>query len=197
MKPRSSALFACAALSVGITASADVRIVMLRHAEKPEAGLGQLNCQGLNRALALPKVLLAAYGRPDAIYAPDPHVEKEDRGMLYNYVRPLATIEPMAIRVGLPVRTSWGWNDIQGLQAELLDPVHEGQTLLVAWEHHKLDELARNLLKARSVDTAGLPRWKSEDFDSIYVLTLKPGGGGAFRRDAEGLDGLSQACPDR
>src|ERR1700727_2627529 len=27
-------------------------IVLVRHAEKPEDGLGQLNCQGLNRALA-------------------------------------------------------------------------------------------------------------------------------------------------
>jgi hypothetical protein len=30
-------------------------IVALRHAEKPAGGLGQLTCQGLSRALALPK----------------------------------------------------------------------------------------------------------------------------------------------
>ena len=32
-------------------------IIFLRHGEKPEEGLGQLNCRGLNRALALPPVV--------------------------------------------------------------------------------------------------------------------------------------------
>jgi hypothetical protein len=31
-------------------------IVLLRHGEKPEGGLGQLNCQGLNRALVAPVI---------------------------------------------------------------------------------------------------------------------------------------------
>jgi hypothetical protein len=32
-------------------------IVLVRHGEKPDKGLGQLDCQGLNRALALPPVI--------------------------------------------------------------------------------------------------------------------------------------------
>jgi hypothetical protein len=32
-------------------------IVLIRQGEKPALGLGQLNCQGLNRALALPVVI--------------------------------------------------------------------------------------------------------------------------------------------
>ena len=67
-------------------------IVLVRHGEKPADGLGQLNCQGLNRALALPAVIEKLFGRPDAIFAPDPAQSKEDYGRLYNYVRPLATI---------------------------------------------------------------------------------------------------------
>ncbi len=31
-------------------------LVFVRHGEKPAQGYGQLNCQGLNRALALPAV---------------------------------------------------------------------------------------------------------------------------------------------
>jgi len=48
-------------------------IVCIRHGEKPPAGLGQLTCQGLNRALRLPQVLLTKYGKPDFIFAPDPN----------------------------------------------------------------------------------------------------------------------------
>ena len=45
-------------------------IVFLRHGEKPEKEIGQLNCQGLNRALALPRVLISKFGRPDYLFAP-------------------------------------------------------------------------------------------------------------------------------
>ena len=46
------------------------RIVCIRHGEKPAKDLGQLDCQGLNRALALPKVLISHYGKADFIFAP-------------------------------------------------------------------------------------------------------------------------------
>ena len=42
-------------------------IVVLRHGEKAPGGLGQISCKGLNRALALPKVLIGRFGRADAI----------------------------------------------------------------------------------------------------------------------------------
>ena len=53
-------------------------IVMVRHGEKPLQGLGQLTCKGLNRALALPNVLIGRYGKPDFIYAPNPSVQVSD-----------------------------------------------------------------------------------------------------------------------
>ena len=47
-------------------------IVLLRHGEKPPAGLGQLDCQGLNRALALPPVLARLFGaEPRYLTTPD------------------------------------------------------------------------------------------------------------------------------
>jgi hypothetical protein len=61
----------CLLLSIHC-AHAQETIVAIRHAEKPAASLGQLTCRGLNRALALPKVLIPRYGKPDRIYAPDP-----------------------------------------------------------------------------------------------------------------------------
>ena len=50
-------------LSLGY-AHAQETIVAIRHAEKPPTSLGQLTCKGLNRALALPKVLIPRYGKP-------------------------------------------------------------------------------------------------------------------------------------
>src|SRR5579871_6767062 len=79
-------------------------IVCIRHGEKPPGGLGQLTVRGLNRSLALPKVLLGKYGKPQFVFAPNP-TEMVDGKPGYYYVRPLATIEPTAIECGLPVNT--------------------------------------------------------------------------------------------
>ncbi|HXC36205.1 MAG TPA: hypothetical protein VNV43_10045, partial [Candidatus Acidoferrales bacterium] len=76
-------------------------LICIRHGEKPPGGLGQLTCRGLNRSLALPDVLLKKFGAPQFIFAPNP-TQKVDPGGYY-YVRPLTTIEPTAIRCGLPV----------------------------------------------------------------------------------------------
>ncbi len=75
-------------------------VIFVRHGEKPHEGLGQLNCQGLNRALALPSVITKIFGRPDAIFAPDPDEGITDAGGRFDYVRPLATIEPTAVSFG-------------------------------------------------------------------------------------------------
>ena len=85
------------------TSRSEETIVLIRHGEKPVDGLGQLNCQGLNRSLALPRVLLAKFGKPAFIFAPNPTRQVNDKGRPYDYVRPLATIEPTAIQLGLPV----------------------------------------------------------------------------------------------
>ena len=197
MKKPTTLALACGLLLCSVAARADIKLVMFRHAEKPAAGLGQLSCQGLNRALALPSVLLGAYGKPAAMYAPNPGVVKDDDGQPYNYLRPLATIEPTAIRAGLPVNTTWGWNDLGGLQAELLKPSHEGQTLYVAWEHKELEDLARAILGKRGGDPGQVKKWHGSDFDSVYVLTVPPQGEATLRVEHEGLDNQSTACPGR
>lgn len=182
-------------LAAATPACADVTLVMIRHGEKPEAGLGQLNCQGFNRALALPDVLLARFGRPAALYAPNPGVATIDFGRSYNYIRPLATIEPTAIRLGLPVDTRWGLNDLDPLEQELLGASHDGQVLFIAWEHNLLVQLARNVMTHRGGDAKTVPDWPRENFDSIYVLRVPPTGVPSFRVEHQGLDGQSKSCP--
>ena len=111
-----------------VVAASDARaqqtIVLFRHGEKPSGGYGQLTCQGLNRALALPPVLIAKYGRPAYLYAPSPAVKVSDPAGSFYYVRPLATIEPTAVQLGMPVNTKYGYNAIASLQADLIAPTH-------------------------------------------------------------------------
>lgn len=198
MKRRWAALAMVLGAFCAGAARADTTIVVIRHGEKPERGLGQLSCQGLNRALALPDVLAAKFGRPDAIYAPDPGVTTEDFGQRYNYIRPLATIEPTAIRFGLPVHTAWGLANLAPLEDELLDTGHDGELVFVAWEHTLAVQAIREIVARRGGDARLVPEWGRDDFDSIYVVGLPNGSGKpTFRIDHEGLDGLPTACPGR
>ena len=130
-------------------ARAQQTIVFLRHGEKPSAGLGQLTCQGLNRALALPDVLTNKFGRPDFIYAPNPNVKISDPGGSFYYVRPLTTIEPTAIQAGLSVNSHYGFNEISGLQSLLIQSAKANTTIFVAWEHSYLVKIVQSIMHPR------------------------------------------------
>jgi len=189
-----------AALSPAVAADRPVieTIVLVRHGEKPALGLGQLNCQGLNRALALPAVISKQFGRPDAIFAPNPAESKEDHEHPYNYVRPLATIEPAAIAFGLPVDASIGVSNLDTLRQKLESPAYRSALLVVAWEHVDIAKLARLLIADHGGDPAIVPDWQDGDFDSIYVVRLTQTGAGTtatFDHRREDLDGQPTTCP--
>lgn len=190
------------AASSGATQSmaATQTLVFIRHGEKPEAGLGQLNCQGLNRALRLPAIIDRKFGRPDAMFAPNPAELKDDKGTNYAYLRPLATIEPLAIRYGMPVNVQFGFEDIKGLKANLSAPQYADKTLVIAWEHKKLVKLVKKLLEDNHGDASSVPKWDGSDFDSIYVVKIARNGGETSAKlvlDRQGLDNLPTACPNR
>jgi hypothetical protein len=173
-------------------------IVLVRHGEKPSDGLGQLACQGLNRALALPKVIHALFGKPDFIFAPDPAKSKPDHWKSYDYVRPLATIEPTAIWFGLPVDTQIGWSDNKGLAAALEGRAYRNAFVLVAWEHAQIVNIAKELLVDNGADSSQVPAWAYEDFDGIYVIRIDRTSAGThatFERKQEHLDGQPTQCP--
>lgn len=173
-------------------------IVCIRHGEKPKGGLGQLTCRGLNRALALPKVLLGKYGPPQFVFAPNP-TQKVDGPEGYYYVRPLVTIEPTAIRCGLPVNTEFGYREIQGLEDELQKGKYRNATVFIAWEHGLLDEFVKHLLKTDGGDPKKVPDWPGKDYDTIFLIKVTRENGhtsASFTIDHEGLNGLSDSCPD-
>ena len=174
-------------------------IVFLRHGEKPGNGLGQLNCQGLNRALALPAVLEAKFGKPAALFAPNPSKQKDDAGKPYDYIRPLATIEPSAIKFGLPVSVDYGFLEVDKLRTVLEQPAYRDATIVVAWEHKLIDVLVKEMMVAHGGDEDTVPKWDAKDFDGLYVLKLTWSGSNAtiaFAQDHEGLDGQPAACPN-
>jgi len=175
-------------------------IVAIRHAEKPAGGLGQLTCQGLNRALALPKILIRRYGKPDFIYAPDPAVEVNDGSdHQYSYVRPLVTIEPTAIALGMPVNTEIGFKDIERLQSVITAPANAHALIFVAWEHEMLNKFAQQMLKSYGDNPSLVPDWPNSDYDRIYIFRIQQTGGRtrlSFKVEHEDLNGaLSSSCP--
>lgn len=191
----------CLALCLALpqqAGAAEQKIVFIRHAEKPAQGLGQINCQGLNRALALPAVLLGKFGKPDFVFASDPHEKKPDGDQLYNYVRPLLTVAPTAVQAGLPINTSFGFENIAGLQQELAAPRYQNAVVFVAWEHRKLEDVVKAMLKDMGGNSADVPHWKGSDFDSIYVVTVQRNDGktsASFAHEHQQLNGQAAACP--
>jgi hypothetical protein len=176
-------------------------LVFMRHAEKPADGLGQLNCQGLNRAIDLATLLPQRYGKADYVFAADPSRQVEegadDDG--YSYVRPLMTINPSAIKLGLPINLEYSANDTRALANELTDDKYHSSTIYTAWSHGYLPELINSVAsKALGKKTTLTEDWSGSDFDSLYVLTLTWKDGKATllsRIDKQGLNNGEKGCP--
>lgn len=182
-------------------ARADQTIVFFRHGEKPSGGYGQLTCQGFNRALALPPVLTGRFGTPNVLYAPSPAVKVSDPAGSFYYVRPLATIEPLAVKLGMPVNTKYGYNAISSLQTALMNAGYAHATIFVAWEHLMLQKLVQNIMTAYGGGVT-VPAWASTDYDSLYVVRATYGTApdgtttinAQFSHEFEGLNGQPAAC---
>lgn len=176
-------------------------LVFMRHAEKPADGLGQLNCQGLNRAIDLATLLPQRYGKADYVFAADPsrQVEEGADDDAYSYVRPLMTINPSAIKLGLPINLEYSANDTRALANELTDDKYHSSTIYTAWSHGYLPELINSVAsKALGEKTTLTEDWSGSDFDSLYVLTLiwKDGKATLLSRiDKQGLNNGEKGCP--
>jgi hypothetical protein len=180
-------------------------VVLVRHGEKPLLHpVGQLNCQGLERALALPAVL-ARYGHPAAIYAPNPATLTTEGDPLpdapkWAYIRPLMTIEPYAVALGMPVNTAIATNDLGSLQNAIFQPAYSHALIVVAWEHIQAWKFAEQLLAQYQLNPELAPHWHNDQYDTIYVFHFFTGPDGKrkldFKVDAEQLDGkLPSTCP--
>lgn len=164
---------------------ADSTYVFFRHGEKPKGDSGQLTCQGLNRALSLPSILLSRYGRPDMLYAAEPRDGS---------VRPFATIIPVAIHVSEPVIIKYAANQPRLLSLALLQ--QKVPLTFISWERNNLVLAVAKLVSDTGGDAKQIPYWAPTDFDSIYEVVLDNNMKfKSFRHVYEGLNGLSSNCP--
>lgn len=153
-------------------------VVVIRHGEKPPAGLGLLTARGLNRALLLADWFTANFPPPDALFAPDPSVrwaELHGDGQRYDFVRALLTIGPTAVRFGVPVDTQVPVFDAGRLADRLLAEEYRDAVIYVAWEHTRIVELAEVML-ARfgrpGEPRSTVPSWSNEDYDMVFIFTI-------------------------
>ena len=179
-------------------AGAEQTIVFLRHGEKPTGGYGQLTCQGFNRSMALPSVLLAKFGTPKYLYAPNPANKITDSAGSFYYDRPLATLEPLAVKLTKDIWTKYAYTNISSLQSSLINANRDNTTTFVAWEHIYLQKAVQNIMNQYGGGVI-VPAWASTDYDSLYIVRLTYRSDGTilatFEQDREGLDGQPTTCP--
>ncbi len=174
-------------------------LVFVRHGEKPaDVSNGQLTCQGFNRSLALATVLLSRYGTPNYLFAAAPVRNQDDSGVNYYYMRALATLEPTAVAAGQTINLTYDKDQIDDVEKELMKPAYQSALVFVAWEHSLMGELVANIVHDNGGDSSVVPAWASDDYDSIFVVTLFRSGSQTvttFAHNQEGLDNQDSACP--
>ena len=146
------------------------RIIIIRHAEKPaDERDPQLSEKGRERARRVVKWLtegkvLATNGPPAALYAAAPTHHGRS-------IRCVQTLEPTAENLGQHIRTLYPADEYGRLAANLLrDQSLRGKNVVVCWTHDYLPALAEALgVKSK------IPKWKSSDFDTAYVVTFSEG----------------------
>jgi len=195
----SAVLFMFVILLVGAVgdARAEQTLVFFRHGEKPLTDYhGQLSCQGFNRALALPNVLLAKYGTPTYLYAPNPAFRISDPGGRSYYDRALETLVPLGVKLKMDIRSQFAYSDIASLQNALITSAKDNTLIFIAWEHLALQQLVQNIMNAYGGHLV-VPQWPSTDFDSLFVVRVNYGSAitASFQLDHEGLNGrLTTTC---
>lgn len=155
----------------------NLKVVIIRHGEKPADG-DNLSCQGENRALQLPAVLMQKFGKMDYLYVPS---LKNDTSTAHS--RMFQTASPLAIKHNIVVNSKFSAKD----EGEIAHSVFKKTgTVLMVWEHSATAELAKALGVARP------PHWDDADFDSIWVIGYH-NGKARLTLDKEGL-APSPAC---
>ncbi|MDJ0365726.1 histidine phosphatase family protein [Hymenobacter sp. H14-R3] len=140
-----------------------MRIIIIRHGEKPEEG-DNLSCAGLNRALALPTVLDRLMPTPpDYTYVPLIGTDSENTST----ARMFQTVTPYAVQHNLIVNSDYDVDNTKGIAKELR---YQRGTALVVWEHNSIPEIAKNLGIEEPLE------WPDDDYDSIWTITFSGGG---------------------
>ena len=138
-------------------------VMIIRHAEKPDDDKDpNLSPQGYQRADALAKVIPEHFPRPDYLIA-----TKKGKAS----ARPYETITPLSKALAEPIEATFKDEQFAEVAHEVLtDAKFDGKTVLIAWHHGKIPELA----KALGVTDAP-EKWNSAVFDRVWKITYDNG----------------------
>ena len=114
----------------------------------------------------------------------------------YGSVVALATVEPLAILLEMPVEVSLAFNDLDGLEKRLNQIISsdKNQKVLIVWEHKIAEQVMKNFLQHHGIKTT-VPHWEDNDFDSIYIVQNNAQNQLSFRTEKEFFDKLPDQCP--
>jgi hypothetical protein len=144
-------------------------VLLIRHSEKPETGIG-LTSQGQARAQ-----LYAKYFQPfqeeglsilvDSLFAGADSASS---------IRPRLTLEPLSKASGLPLHQKIGTKDSEVLVHELKTEPH-GKHPLIAWRHGEIPAL---LAAFGAAPEKILPngKWPDDVYDWVILLNIGPDG---------------------
>jgi broad specificity phosphatase PhoE len=165
------------------------RVMIIRHAEKPDGTApgvdadgneddSSLTAVGWERAHALVGLFDPAEGdppaglaRPQTIYAAG--VTDEGEGQ-----RTRETVDPLADALGLPVNTEYGKGEEKKLMKDVLEL---SGTTLISWQHSEIPAIADAF---DSVTPAPPEEWPSDRFDVVWTFT-RTSDGWAFTQTPE------------
>ena len=141
-------------------------VMIIRHAEKPDDTNGEknpdLSKQGYERADALAKVIPEHFPKPDFLIA-----AKKSKSS----ARPIETITPLSKALHEDIDSTYKDDDFAAEAHEILtNPKYAGKTVLIAWHHGKIPELAKALGAADCPD-----KWNSKVFDRVWEITYENG----------------------
>lgn len=154
-------LFSTIAFAKPQNSGGDLRIIIMRHAEKPATG-DNLSCKGFNRAMMLPAMLVKRFGVPAYVYVPSPSTGKATKSS-----RMLQTVWPLATKYNLTVNSKFNVDDAHALAKNINTKTG---TVLVVWEHNAI----RKIISALGVK-AGKLKWQGDDYDSLWIVTIHNG----------------------
>ena len=151
------------------------RIIILRHAEKTgidtDPGLSQA---GELRAAALSIAVPQYFGRIDHVIAAQ---------STEHSVRPLRTVEPLALELGIRVQQRWKTAQYRDLATALFsEPEFEQRQVLVCWRHKTLQQVAFALGAAEA------EAWPETEYNQTWVVELS-GDHSTLRTLYQQLDG--------
>ena len=148
-------------------AQAPATIYLIRHAEKLTDKRPDLSQQGFLRAALLPNLFVPPAGstrpalpKPDFLFA---------TARSKNSNRPFETLMPLSSVLNVPVSNEINNDNFADLAKLLLGGQYAGKTVLVAWHHGKLPDLAKAL-------GATPPYvWPETQFDRIWRIDFANG----------------------